>query len=75
MMHTNRITAGELRAMGMQIDARVPDCASVPRSALRFKDAQCRMGTKPGQMIARLSFELAAPFEWVEVSTIVEGQA
>ncbi|MCU0912997.1 MAG: hypothetical protein MUC88_00365 [Planctomycetes bacterium] len=63
-MINDRISAAELRALGCDISADIPDCASVPRAALVFEECECDF---EGEVLrCQIPIRVNAPFEWVE---------
>lgn len=63
---SDRITAGELRAMGFPIRDDVPDCATIRKGAWRVE--LDRAIPSPDRMLsvpASITFD--EPFEWVQV--------
>jgi hypothetical protein len=66
------LTAGELRAAGKVIDAKVPDCAWVPRHAMRMGEVHAEKG--PGPRDVRVTWEVSfiEPFRWVEIEGHLE---
>lgn len=72
-MIDDRISAGQLRALGCNIPKHVPDCASVPRAALVFGETVCRCD---GDVLhCSLSIQINAPFEWVETEFVLGEKA
>jgi hypothetical protein len=66
---TDRITAGELRALGVPVPESVPDVAGVPRNSTHVEMGDARM--KGNTLKATLKYTITAPFEWIEVDFIV----
>ena len=65
----SRISAGELRAMGAEIDPKVPDCATCRASCIVPSAAQI---SEDGQSML-VGFDLVgAEFSWVEASVLVQ---
>lgn len=68
---TDRVYAGELRAMGVKtIPEHIPDCAWVPRSALEWKYRA--VSASGDQLSLDMTLAIHEPFKWVEVNAIVE---
>lgn len=68
----SRISAGELRAMGAEIDPKVPDCATCCASCIVPSVARL---SDDGQSML-VGFDLVgAEFRWVEASVLVERPA
>lgn len=65
---TNRVSAGELRQLGLNVPDGVPDCATVRRSAIRMKvsDTQC----SPSTISFGVDVEILDAFEWVEITFV-----
>jgi hypothetical protein len=68
------VTAAELRAMGVQLDATVPDCAWVPRSALKVGVGEARFDPEDrSRILVPATLTLEEPLRWIEVAVTVEG--
>jgi len=66
------VTAGELRALGMKVEAEVPDCAWVPRSAFRVLSS--RLTSLEGETgTISVSMTIGAPWRWVECDLVFES--
>ena len=70
------ISAGELRAIGLNVPADIPDCATVPRCSVHCKAGDDR----PDQAASDanvLAFDIAvtfsAPFKWFEATVVVKS--
>jgi len=59
------ITAGELREMGCEIPAKVPDCAWVPRHAMIMGDVSARLDPLRDTLDCTVLLSFAQPFRWV----------
>ncbi len=67
------ITAGELREAGMMhVLPHIPDCAWVPRSAVRVERTKVTMADD-GTLTSTTCFEVTEPFRWVDVKVKIEG--
>lgn len=69
------IHAGELRAMGFEIEERIPDCAWVHRSALsNFEVSGDVIENADSKRLPSMSIslEITEPFHWVEVKGTFE---
>lgn len=62
----DRITAGELRDFGFELDERIPDCASVLRRSLRFGDPEIKL-LSDDQFNISLKCKVDEPFEWFNI--------
>jgi len=60
------ITAGELRAMGVPVEQETPDCAWVPRSAVRFGRSTV-VAVDGDRFDVESSVEFDRPFKWINV--------
>jgi hypothetical protein len=69
-MSADRISAAELRAMGINIDASIPDCATTSRSGMTCSVVSSFMDGDTLQ--ANLSVTISEPLTWVEVTVLVE---
>ncbi len=63
-----RVSAGELREMGVAVPEDVPDCGWVPRASLRIGDVTSASLGENGLPNLHISIEFTEPFRWVEVS-------
>lgn len=61
-------TAGELRGMGADVPADVPDFAWVPRQSVHLGTVQVETGDDPENITARVGVKLTEPFRWIEVN-------
>lgn len=70
----DRISAGELRAMGAKLPDSIPDVATVPRSALRFDHANMTSFIdERGVLRMSVNVQVDAAFEWVEIDAVIKG--
>lgn len=60
------ITAGEFRAMGVTIDARVPDCAWVPKASISWAAGEAKL-SENGRLSMSVHGGLSQPFRWIVV--------
>lgn len=58
------ITAGELRGMGLELPEKIPDCAFVPRYAVKFNVGD--VVTDGNCCGASFQVYMSQPFRWVE---------
>lgn len=67
----DRITAGELRAMGLPIPSSIPDVAGIPRSALKMSVGEVTSmdGDKTFKVNIDVRFE--ANFEWISIDLVL----
>lgn len=75
MSHTvpdDRVSAAELRSLGYLIPESIPDCATVPRSSLRFGKPTYSPCVESSYLCFALSLSFAEPFEWVNVSVVID---
>ena len=64
-----RITAGELRSMGMNIDPKIPDCAHTNRVPHLVS---CKSAEPSGPNVIALDLQLQYdPFQWIELSLTI----
>lgn len=59
-----RVYAADIRQMGATLDERIPDCAWVPASAVRF---ECEAEANGESNELRMCVTFEKPFQWVEV--------
>lgn len=67
---SDRITAGELRAVGWPIPPNIPDVATIPRSALRLTVGEA-MEKEDGGIVINMVCHLDAKFEWISVTVVI----
>lgn len=68
------VTAGEVRAMGGNVPAAVPDCAWIRRVALRFIDSTVSGDRTARELTVSMSFVIDDPWRWTWTEwTVVEG--
>ena len=61
------ITAGQLRAMGLDIKEYIPDCAWIPRYAMKISSGKVSGDPEKGMMNAQMNFEFTKSFTWYSV--------
>lgn len=67
---SDRVSAGELRAKGIPIPEDIPNCATVPRDACRWK---IENAAGDGALLSMdLVLHIDAPFEWVTGTFTIE---
>lgn len=65
-MSPDRITAGELRAMGYPILDSIPDCGNIPRSSMTMRAAG---GEAVGdKLMVDMEITFTEPFKWIVVT-------
>jgi hypothetical protein len=64
-----RIHAGDLRALGVTLDERIPDCAWVPASSVHFDAASSRVEGDTASLNVSMKFD--QPFKWIEVPIMI----
>lgn len=69
-MPVDAVYAGSIRTLGVEVDPRIPDCAWVPRSAMRI-DTKGRADGDKLQMMATVTFD--EPFRWVEIPITIKA--
>ena len=64
---SDRISAGELRSMGLDIVDSIPDCATIPRWAMKTTVGE--VSGDPEKNLLTVDFQIVfeQPFEWVTV--------
>lgn len=60
------ITAGELREAGATLPEHIPDCAWVPRSAMRYSPGEATGDPSTGCFSIRLEVTFTEGFRWIE---------
>lgn len=63
------ISAGWLRECGIPVPGSIPDCATVPRSAMRMEMTDS--GIAGDTMTVGMKATFSEPFKWVEATVIV----
>lgn len=70
------ITAGECRAMGGEVPTDIPDCAWVPRRALKLDSVMADVTEADRKARALPSFKvtltITEPFRWVEINRTID---
>jgi hypothetical protein len=61
----DRITAGELRAMGLAVPDSIPDCGNVARSSMVIRQTGSEL--KGDVLNVGMSVTFTEPFQWVTV--------
>jgi hypothetical protein len=70
---TDRISAAQLRAVGCKIPDHIPDCATVPRTALIFGDPDVSMDeAKKDTCNISIPLNINAAFTWHETVFVVK---
>ncbi len=66
------VTAGELRAMGAELDERIPDCATIRSECVKMSLGKVS-GAQTGRTLrVPIALEFTEPFSWVEIEGTVE---
>ncbi len=65
--------AGDLRAMGAEVPAEIPDCAWVLRSSVKSSFVVDRTHSimKTGEIRGTTTLTFSAPWSWVECSVTI----
>lgn len=63
------ITAGELRAIGVPIPARIPDCGWIARAAMHV--ASDATVTSNGRLNVNMQVTFSAPFRWINIQVTI----
>lgn len=61
------ITAGDLRVAGLDVPEEIPDCAWIPRAAMRFGKVRCNAGPC-GELVLTSDVTFVEPFRWVKLT-------
>lgn len=61
------VTAGELRHAGLVITESIPDCAWVPRTALKFSQLSA-LSTEDGRIHLGANVAFDHPFQWIKIT-------
>ena len=65
----SKITALELRNIGIDIPEKIPDCAWINRADVDFGIGHTSQDkTDPTKMVFEASVKFNAPFNWIEIS-------
>ncbi len=68
------LTAGEVRAIGVELPESVPDCAWVPRWAMRTELGKVTDGDTPGSVDMMIGISFSVPFTWIELKIEVDAE-
>lgn len=66
MIPPGHISAGEIRSWGVAVPAEIPDCASVPRSAMQFGSVEATYGEEPAVVNCTVMLTFTEPFRWIQ---------
>ena len=67
------ITAGEMRAMGATLPEKFPDCAWVPRSAVKFGELTSKVRNREERTFdLHVSVEISEPFRWLSLNVTID---
>ena len=68
------VTAGDLRAMGIQLPENIPDCGWVHRDALEISSTSVGppLPSPDGKITIDVVMKLTKPFRWIELDLVVE---
>lgn len=69
----NRVTAGELRTLGLRIPETIPDCAWVPRTSLVIGEHRAIVSADGQRLDVEVDIGIGAPFRWVEAEFTVKN--
>ena len=64
-MKPGHISAGEIRSWGVEVPADIPDCASVPRSAILVGGVEVTAGGEPTMLNVGMTLTFTEPFRWI----------
>lgn len=62
------VTAGQLRAAGVEVPEGIPDVAWIPKYAMSFGPVRAFTSQEPDRIICTASVHFNEPFRWVDVS-------
>lgn len=68
---TDRITACELREMGVPIPSSIPDCASIPRSAMKMSVGEVTSMNGEKTVVMNVDINFTASFEWIQLDLVL----
>ena len=68
------ISAGELRGMGVAVPPDIPDCAWVPRSAIRIGPIEKSYVTEAGESRCTFGVDFVEPFRWISLDVMLEDR-
>lgn len=79
-MSPDRITAGELRAMGYPIPDSIPDCGHTSRAGMRTVPVRSVAAENIGQvtngeLVIDLETTFTEPFKWITLNVVVTKSA
>ena len=58
--------------MGGPLREDIPDCAWVPRRAMKITSGEGRMGDEPGVFCIDISIVFTEPFRWAELKYTID---
>lgn len=70
------ISAGELRAIGLNVPADIPDCATVPRCSVHYKagdDKPDQVAIDSNVLVVDIAVTFSEPFKWFEATVVVKS--
>lgn len=70
---TTCITAGELRAAGVDVPSNIPDVGWVRRSSMVFGASTAKM-EPDGRVYVGMPFTFTEPFRWIVLSVEVKDE-
>lgn len=73
-MADDRITAGELRVMGIPVPSNIPDVASIPRSAMKMSVGEVTSMDGDKTVVVNVSIKFEANFEWIQLDLILDPE-
>ena len=67
-MEAKLVSAGELRGLGFEVHADIPDCATVPLSAIHYSaDVSTDTSKENGTISLGMSLSFDEPFSWISI--------
>lgn len=74
-MDDDRISAGELRELGVPVPENIPDCATVPRRSMQLKVGSSSVA--PDKQTLNMNFDVTftEPFKWFTATVFIEKPA
>lgn len=73
-MADDRITAGELRVMGIPVPSNIPDVASIPRRAMKMTVGEVTSMDGDKTAVVSISVKFEANFEWIQLDLVLEPE-
>lgn len=75
-MNADRITAGEIRALGIPVPLEIPDCGHISRvgfaAAMAASARGANISSVDNTLSINMSLQIDEPFQWIELTVVAE---